>query len=49
MRESEMKEIASLIGTAIRDADGSRAAEVAASVRELVTAHPAYPEPQPAG
>jgi glycine hydroxymethyltransferase len=49
MRETEMKEIASLIGTAIRDADGSRAAEVAASVRELVTAHPAYPEPQRAG
>jgi glycine hydroxymethyltransferase len=49
MRETDMKEIASLIGTAIRDADGSRTAEVAASVRELVTAHPAYPEPQPAG
>ncbi len=49
MRETEMKEIASLIGTAIRDADGSRATEVSASVRELVTAHPAYPEPQRAG
>jgi glycine hydroxymethyltransferase len=49
MREAEMKEIASLIGTAIRDADGSRAAEVAASVRELVTAHPAYPEPSHVG
>ena len=49
MRETEMKEIASLIGTAIRDADGSRAAEVAATVRDLVTAHPAYPEPQRAG
>ncbi len=49
MRETEMKEIASLIGTAIRDADGSRAPEVAASVRALVTAHPAYPEPQRAG
>ena len=49
MRETEMKEIASLIGTAIRDADGSRAAEVAASVRELVTAHPAYPEPSHVG
>jgi glycine hydroxymethyltransferase len=46
MVETDMKEIASLIGTAIRDADGSRAAEVAAAVRELVTAHPAYPEPQ---
>jgi glycine hydroxymethyltransferase len=49
MRETEMKEIASLIGTAIRDADGGRAAGVAARVRELVTAHPAYPEPQRAG
>jgi glycine hydroxymethyltransferase len=46
MVETDMKEIASLIGTAIRDADDSRAAEVAAAVRELVTAHPAYPEPQ---
>jgi glycine hydroxymethyltransferase len=45
MAETDMKEIASLIGTAIRDADGSRTAEVAAGVRELVTAHPAYPEP----
>jgi glycine hydroxymethyltransferase len=49
MRETEMKEIASLIGRAIRDADGSSAAEVATSVRELVSAHPAYPEPQRAG
>ncbi|MDQ1660364.1 MAG: glycine hydroxymethyltransferase [Blastococcus sp.] len=45
MAESDMKAIASLIGTAIRDADGSRTAEVAAGVRELVGAHPAYPEP----
>ncbi len=49
MRETEMKEVASLIGAAIRDADGSRAAELSATVRELVTAHPAYPEPQRAG
>jgi glycine hydroxymethyltransferase len=49
MRETEMKEIASLIGTAIRDADGSRTAEVATAVRELVSSHPAYPQPQPAG
>ncbi|MCV2488760.1 serine hydroxymethyltransferase [Geodermatophilus sp. YIM 151500] len=49
MRETQMKEIATLIGTAIRDAEGSRTAEVAAAVRELVTAHPAYPEPRPAG
>jgi glycine hydroxymethyltransferase len=45
MTETDMKEIASLIGTAIRDADGGRGAEVAAAVRELVGAHPAYPEP----
>jgi glycine hydroxymethyltransferase len=45
MVESDMKSIASLIGTAIRDADGSRIAEVAAGVRDLVGAHPAYPEP----
>jgi glycine hydroxymethyltransferase len=49
MSETDMKEIASLIGTAIRDADGSRSAEVAAGVRQLVGAHPAYPEPQRAG
>jgi glycine hydroxymethyltransferase len=46
MTESDMKAIASLIGTAIRDADGSRTAEVAAGVRDLVAAHPAYPEPK---
>jgi glycine hydroxymethyltransferase len=45
MVEADMKGIASLIGTAIRDADGSRTAEVAAGVRELVGAHPAYPVP----
>ncbi|MGY2065045.1 serine hydroxymethyltransferase [Blastococcus sp. SYSU DS0619] len=45
MTEPEMKSIASLIGAAIRDADGSRTAEVAAGVRDLVGAHPAYPEP----
>jgi len=45
MVEADMKAIASLIGTGIRDADGSRTAEVAAGVRELVGAHPAYPEP----
>jgi len=49
MVETDMKEIASLIGTAIRDADGSRTAEVAAGVRGLVGAHPAYPEPKRAG
>ena len=45
MVESDMKAVASLIGTAIRDAEGSRTAEVAAGVRDLVAAHPAYPAP----
>jgi glycine hydroxymethyltransferase len=45
MVETDMKSIASLIGTAIRDVDGSRTAEVAAGVRELVAAHQAYPHP----
>ena len=49
MTETDMKSVASLIGTAIRDADGSRTAEVAAAVRDLVAAHPAYPEPSRAG
>jgi glycine hydroxymethyltransferase len=42
MSESDMKEVAGLIGRAIRDGDGSAAAEVAASVTGLVSAHPAY-------
>jgi len=46
MTETDMKEIASFIGTAIRDTDGSRSAEVHAAVRELVGAHPAYLEPK---
>jgi glycine hydroxymethyltransferase len=45
MVETDMKAIASLIGTAIRDSTGARTAEVAAGVRELVGAHPAYPVP----
>jgi glycine/serine hydroxymethyltransferase len=43
MAEGEMKEIASLIARAVRDADGSAADEVAQTVSALVTAHPAYP------
>jgi glycine hydroxymethyltransferase len=43
MTEGEMKDVASLIGRAIRDADGSAAEEIAASVTALVTKHPAYP------
>jgi len=45
MTETDMKEIAGLIGRAVRDADGSAAAELRASVGGLVGAHPAYPRP----
>ena len=45
MSETDMKEIAGLIGRAVRDADGTAAAEVAAGVGALVGAHPAYPRP----
>jgi glycine hydroxymethyltransferase len=43
MTEGDMKEVATLIGRAVRDADGSAAPEVAARVSELVSRHPAYP------
>jgi glycine hydroxymethyltransferase len=43
MAEGDMKEIASLIARAVRDADGTAAGEVAQAVTALVTAHPAYP------
>ncbi|MEZ5114744.1 MAG: serine hydroxymethyltransferase [Candidatus Nanopelagicales bacterium] len=43
MAESDMKEVASLIGRAVRDADGAAAAEVGAEVAALVSRHPAYP------
>jgi glycine hydroxymethyltransferase len=43
MGEGEMKEIASLIGRAVRDEDGSAAAEVRARVDALTAASPAYP------
>jgi len=42
MSETDMKEIGSLIGRAVRDEDGSAAAEVREGVTALVTAHPAY-------
>jgi glycine hydroxymethyltransferase len=42
MAEGEMKEIASLIARAVRDADGAAANEIAQSVSSLVAAHPAY-------
>ncbi len=43
MTEGEMKEIASLIGRAVRDEDGSAAGEIRAAVTTLVQRHPAYP------
>jgi glycine hydroxymethyltransferase len=43
MQDGDMKEIASLIGRAVRDADGNAAAEIASSVAALVARHPAYP------
>src|SRR5205085_1218331 len=42
MTETDMKEVAALIGRAVRDADGSAAAEVGEAVGTLVGAHPAY-------
>ncbi len=42
MTETDMKEVAGLIGRAVRDADGSAAAEVGEAVRGLVATHPAY-------
>jgi glycine hydroxymethyltransferase len=43
MTEHDMKEVASLVGRAVRDTDGSAAPEVAQAVGELVGRHPAYP------
>ncbi len=42
MTEGDMKEIGSLIGRAVRDEDGSAAAELRSGVQALVEAHPAY-------
>jgi glycine hydroxymethyltransferase len=44
MTEAQMGLVARLIARAVRDADGSARAQVAAEVAELVTAHPAYPQ-----
>jgi glycine hydroxymethyltransferase len=44
MAEGDMKEIASMIGRAVRDADGSAAADIADAVGALVARHPAYPQ-----
>jgi glycine hydroxymethyltransferase len=43
MSDGDMKEIASLIGRAVRDGHGTATAEIAASVAALVARHPAYP------
>ena len=43
MGEGDMKEVAALISRAVRDEDGTAAAEVRAGVDALVVAHPAYP------
>lgn len=45
MTEADMKEIAGLIGKAVRDADGALVDEVAAAVGALVRKYPAYPRP----
>jgi glycine hydroxymethyltransferase len=42
MTESDMKEIAGLIGRAVRDSDGTATREVGAAVDALVAKHPAY-------
>jgi glycine hydroxymethyltransferase len=42
MTEGDMKEVASMIARAVRDADGSATAEVGAAVSALVAKHPAY-------
>ena len=43
MTSTDMVEIGSLIGRAVRDADGTAASEIAAGVAALVARHPAYP------
>ena len=48
MTEGDMKEIGSLIGRAVRDADGSDAEDVRRAVTALVEAHPAYGRPETA-
>ncbi|HEV7823691.1 MAG TPA: serine hydroxymethyltransferase [Mycobacteriales bacterium] len=43
MTEGDMKDVASLIGRAVRDADGTAAGEIRRGVGELVGRCPAYP------
>jgi glycine hydroxymethyltransferase len=45
MTEGDMKEVAALIGRAVRDADGSAAKDIRAAVGALVQRHPAYARP----
>ena len=42
MTETDMKDVASLIGRAVRDTDGSAVEEVGEAVAALVARHPAY-------
>jgi glycine hydroxymethyltransferase len=42
MTEGDMKQIAGLIGRAVRDEDGTAAEEIRSGVTALVEAHPAY-------
>ena len=42
MTEGDMKEVAALIGRAVRDADATAAADIKAAVNALVSRHPAY-------
>ena len=42
MTEGDMKEVAALIGRAVRDADGTAAADIRTAVTALVSRHPAY-------
>jgi glycine hydroxymethyltransferase len=42
MTEGDMKEVAALIGRAVRDADGTAAKDIGAAVTALVERHPAY-------
>jgi len=43
MTEGDMKDVAALIARAVRDSDGSGAADIRSSVEQLVARHPAYP------
>jgi glycine hydroxymethyltransferase len=43
MTENDMKDVAALVGRAVRDADGSAAPEIAREVAALVARCPAYP------